>query len=543
MPGKVTVVCEGACAHSRTDEEALRFRDTGADALPVSEANGETFDVRYVGPEAEVSIELPAGDYTVWTSRGAEWSLDKRIVSLDEGATENLEVKLEHVVDTTGWMNADLHVHAIASPDSVIGNVDRLVSFMAEGTEVLVSTDHELIIDFAPFLATIPDGDKFLTTITGLELTTFDYGHYNAFPLVRDESKRNGGAPDWGNGNDPGGMTPGEIMETLHSFPGEQVVQLNHARGILGMFSAIGLDTRTLWTRTDPALHRIRAVEPDPDTGDTRLFDDNFTALEIMNGHSVEDFNVLAKDWFALLNRGLLRTGTAVSDTHTRHGVAGVPRTYVKVGQDDPKKLDIGKFVSALNGHQAVGTNGPFLSVTAKSGSNTAEIGDTLVSSDGKVNYNVKVRVPHWMEVSEVLVFVNTKGTETDGTSDPSGRSLPEPLMRQDLVFEQVAVGSSHMKKAEASFDLELDEDSWVVAIVQGGQDMFPVVGTGGVAPRAFANPVFVDVGGDGWTAPVSLEAERARVGKLSKPEGSPLRSEITEEELREILTLSCHDR
>lgn len=540
MPGKITVVCDGACSHSRSDDQALRFRDTGADALPNLPSIGETFDIRYVGPDAQAAIELPAGDYTVWVSRGAEWSLEKHDVSLAEGATENIEAKLEHVVDTTGWMSGDLHVHAISSPDSVIGNVDRLVSFMAEGTDVLVSTDHELIIDFAPVLASIPNGDKFITTITGLELTTFDYGHYNSFPLVRDDSMRNGGAPDWGNGNDPG-MTPGEIMETLHAFPGEQVVQLNHARGVLGVFSSIGLDTRTLWTRVNPAAHRIRPVEPDAVTGDTRLFDDNFTAIEIMNGHAVADFNVLAKDWFALLNRGLKRTGTAVSDTHTRHGNSGIPRTYVKVGEDDPKKLDVSKFVSGINNHQAIGTNGPFLVVEAKAGSATAGAGDSIASSDGKVTYKVEVRVPDWMDVSEALVFVNTKGTETDGRSDPDGDSLPDPHARAALTFDQVAVGTSFMKKAVASFDLELTEDSWIVVVVQGGNDMYPVVGTGGVVPRAFANPLFVDVGGNGWTPPVSIEAERARIGKIAKSEGSPLRSEVTEEELREILTMSCH--
>lgn len=541
IPGKVTIACVGNCAYSRTDKYARRFTDTGADPLPVVGGN-ETFDIRYVGPEAQVDVDVPPGDYVVWVSRGAEWSLEKREVTAVAGETKALEVKLEHVVDTTGWMSGDLHVHAISSPDSVVANVDRLVSFMAEGTDVLVSTDHEIIFDFSPVLATIPNGDKFLKTITGLELTTFDYGHYNSFPLVRDNSMRNGGAPDWGNGNDRG-MTPGDIFETLHSLPGsnERVIQLNHARGMLGGFSAMGLDTRTFWTTAPPERYRIRPVEPDPVTGDTRLFSDNFTAIEIMNGHSVADFNELLRDWFAMLNRGLVRAGTAVSDTHTRHGVAGIPRTYVKVGQDDPLKLDAEVFAAALNAREAFGTNGPVLLVNAKADGEAGGAGATVKTNGGAVTLDVEVRVPHWMKVSEALVFVNTKGTETDGTRDPLN-TLPAPQAQAELEFESVTVGASSAKKAVATFNLPVAEDSWIVVVVRGGDDMFPVVGTGGVQPLAFSNPVLIDVGGDGWKAPIDLEAERARIGQVASS-SAPLMSEISEAELREVLSASCRHR
>lgn len=537
MPGKVTVVCTGDCLYSRSDEDALRFRDTGVDGMPRTSI-GETFDIRYVGPEAQVDIELPAGSYDLWISRGIEYSLHQESLTLADGDKVNVEARLGHVVDTTGWMSGDLHVHAIASPDSPIGNIDRLVSFMAEGTDVIVSTDHEIITDFAPYLASIEGGDRFLASITGVELTTFDYGHYNGFPLVRDESKRNGGAPDWGNGNELG-MTPGELMEALHAFPGEQVVQLNHAR--LGFFSALGIDTRTLWSRSPPEWYRIHPVEPDPETGDTRLFDDRFTALEIMNGHSVTDFNVLMHDWFALLNRGLLRTGTAVSDTHKRHGDSGTPRTYVRTGEDDPKKLDRAVFARELNAMHAVGTNGPFLDARVKAGTQSAGPGDTVKASDGKVTVAVEVRMPDWMTVNEALVYVNTPDTETDGTRPPPD-TLPEPLARAPLTFEEVTVGAHKAKKGVASFDLELEKDAWVVVLVEGGDDLFPVVGKGGVTPRGFSNPILVDVGAEGWTPPVDLAAERARIGKLSN-KSSPLLPAPTEEEIRHILGGACgHD-
>lgn len=536
MPGKATVLCHGACATARADATAGLFRDVKSDGLPTVGGH-EVFAYRYLDPSGDATIPVAAGDYTVYLSRGPEYALASQDVELGADGAATVEARLAHVVDTTGWMSGDLHVHAVNSPDSPVGNVERLESFMAEGVDVIVSTDHDFVTDFAPFMAQIPGSTRFMKAITGVELTTFDYGHYNAFPLTADPAQRNGGAVDWAGGRGPG-LAPADIFQALDGFPGEQVIQINHARG--GTFSALELDTRTFWTRAKPATYRIHAVDPDPATGDTRLFDPRFTAMEVQNGFG-QNFLPLMNDWMSLLSRGLVRTATAVSDTHKRHGNAGYPRTYVRVGVDDPQELDAEAFAHAVNLHEAVGTNGPFVLLTAKAdGGATAQVGDTLVSNGKPVTVEVEVRSPEWLAVDKVQLFVNAEGTTTnDDLAAP--RALPAAAATLELVTTLVDVGDAKMRRATASWTFTPGRDAWLVGVVSGTKDMFPVVGKGGVAPLAFTNAILVDVDGQGWTPPVDLAAERARVGHVPV-KAQPLVAAPTEADVRRAFARECSD-
>lgn len=538
IPAKVTVLCPGRCPESRSDGESRLFRDVVRDRLPVT-AFGEVFTYAYVGAEGAVDLPLPPGSWRVFVSRGPEWSRVDSMALVTAGQTTLLATRLHHVVDTTGWMSGDLHVHALGSPDSPVANDDRLRTFLAEGVDVIVSTDHDFVFDFGPVLASMPGADRFLKAITGVEATTFDYGHFNAFPLVADPEKRNGGAVDWAGGRGPG-MTPGDLFEALHAFPGDQVVQLNHARG--GFFAALGLDTRTLRSRGAASDYRIRPVDPDPATGDTRLFDPRFTAMEIQNGFSEGAADGLMNYWFSFLSRGLLRTGTAVSDTHKRHGDSGSPRTWVKVGTDDPRTLDPQVFATAVNAHRASGSNGPFVLVHVGDGTSTAGLGETLATGSRSVRVELEVRMPDWMDVTRAALYVNTPGTETDGTTNGS-QVLPPAEYRVPLTSEIVEVGAGvQARRAVAAVDVVLEKDAWLVALVTGPTDLFPVVGKGGVTPRAFTNPVFVDLDGDGWTPPVDLAAERARIGHVAEGVSQPLRRPWTENDVRHALEAECRE-
>jgi hypothetical protein len=189
-----------------------------------------------------------------------------------------------------------------------------------------------------------------------------------------------------------------------------------------------------------------------------------------------------------------------------------------------------------VNQGRAFGTNGPFVHVTAKTANGTpVTMGDTLVSNGEKVTVNIELRMPEWMNVDEVRVYANTPGTETDA----SGRGpseLPEP--------QAVPALSSTVKDGArtltASAELTLSKDAWIVVIAQGGTDLFPVVGKGGTFPLAFTNPIYVDVDGQGWTPPVDLAAERARVGRLEGTSSQALRKPVSEGELRHILANEC---
>ncbi len=106
---------------------------------------------------------------------------------------------------------------------------------------------------------------------------------------------------------------------------------------------------------------------------------------------------------------------------------------------------------------------------------------------------------------------------------------------------ELVDVPGGRMRRYVAEHTFRPDRDAWVAAVVTGAKDLFPVVGKGGVTPVAFTNALLVDIDGQGWTPPVDLAAERARIGRLPATTSQALSQPVTEAELRRVLAAECH--
>src|SRR3954451_17260910 len=65
-------------------------------------------------------LRAPYGSYDLYVSRGPQWDVSILLgvrVGPQRGA---ISARLEHVIDTTGWLSADFHVHAAPSPDSIV---------------------------------------------------------------------------------------------------------------------------------------------------------------------------------------------------------------------------------------------------------------------------------------------------------------------------------------------------------------------------------------------------------------------------------------
>src|SRR5205085_6290872 len=118
-------------------------------------------------------------------SRGFEYDLQSADVTLVAGENPPLDFTLTRVVDTTGYLSADFHLHAQASADSDEPNVHKVHAFAAEGLEVPVSTDHEFITDYRPFAAQEGLLDYMLPAI-GEEVSTTTFGHIQGYPLFLD---------------------------------------------------------------------------------------------------------------------------------------------------------------------------------------------------------------------------------------------------------------------------------------------------------------------------------------------------------------------
>jgi hypothetical protein len=445
--------------------------------------------------------------------------------------------EIAQVVDTRGALSGDFHVHSVGSPDSPVPHLRRVQGFLAEGVDVLVSTDHDVVADLSPAIEALGAGGE-MVNVVGVELTTANYGHYNAFPMVVDPASRNGGAFDWAGGAGPG-ATPAEIFAALRSQPGEQVVQINHPEES-GTIGALRADPLRGITLASAAQFRLPATEADPVTGDTGLWSDDFTAMEIMNGLGTRSLWMRWRWWLQMLGRGLKVTGTAVTDTHRLlQEPNGTPRSFVFLpeGQDQVEGFDPEAFAVAVNGQRVLGTNGPFFRVSARNAQEeVAGPGEVLLARDGAATLRVEYDLPEWLEVDRVDVYVNLRDAILTEPGEASGEevapTMSAPVSLEEARLEVVASGSLEHRHRVGSVELPLavEADSYVIVVLRGAGDvssMFPLVYDADVKPFGFMNPVYVDVDGGGYDQPpLSALSRTPPPAPRPRPTPPPLRGE-----------------
>ncbi len=255
--------------------------------------------IEYIDASGQATIEARPGTYEVWVSRGPEYEPHIEEVVVGAGGQARVQARLVRSVDTTGWLSADFHVHARGSIDSGLSYRDRVLSAAAEGLEIAVSTDHNYVSDFKPYI--IAGGyETWLNSLIGLELTTFEAGHFNAFPLAYDIESANRGSFEWQN------RPPGLVFEELRNRgtlgPDDTIIQVNHPRdSILGYFSQHNVDPFTSDVDlpfnqaegTDAVFAAIASANgpafyTEEDNVYTTTFSWNFDAIEIFNGKRFE---------------------------------------------------------------------------------------------------------------------------------------------------------------------------------------------------------------------------------------------------------------
>jgi len=442
---------------------------------------------------------LEPGAYDVVVVRGMEYTLHREPVAVEAGATVTVDATLVRVVDTTGYLSGDFHYHGARGPDTAMRNTDRVVNAAADGLEVMVATDHAYVTDYQPIIEATGLTER-IATISGQEVTTFDYGHFNLFPLPIDPEHPSNGAIDWV------GRSPAEIMALGTAGDEPRVVQVNHPRriptdvGFQNYFEVIDLRFDEQGWYLGPDTVDPSTVRLDPDAV---MFAEDFTALEVMTWTNVQGLS----DWFNLLGGGMRVTATANTDTHTlRVEASGWPRNFVRVGADDPSALDEGAFVEAVNAGRVTCSFGPFVTVraTGRTSGNTASEGEDLSAPGEAIDLAVRVQAPTWIGFDTIDLY-------QDGLL----------LERREVAPAEVPVGSASRFDHTETFTVTPANDAWFVAVVSGSSALFPGVPYNTthrsavtlerlraddveqpLTPFAFANPVFVDVDGDGGFTP-----------------------------------------
>jgi hypothetical protein len=220
------------------------------------------------------TVLLEPGSYLFRASRGPEYGVYEQTFSVASGQVARIAGAVDHEVDTSGWMSADMHLHATLSFDSGMPLPQRLTTIADEGVELAVSTDHDFITDYGPTVTSLLF-QPFVATTTGVEETTIEAGHFTGFPLTYDNTI----VPTHGS-HDPTCRTGGEILAGLTERSADPSYKaftiLNHPRdGFFGYMYQLGVDPYTM-QRT---LGTLEADNPVFETATC-----SFDGMEVING-------------------------------------------------------------------------------------------------------------------------------------------------------------------------------------------------------------------------------------------------------------------
>ncbi len=414
------------------------------------------------------TITLLPGHYRVLAGRGPEFSVSQTTVSLESGQSLDLQLQPpQRVLDTSGWISADFHVHSEFSFDSSLPAKRRLVEFVAQGGEVIVPSEHKVTVDFQPLLEQLGLRER-LIQIPGVELTgmartktaPFTLGHSNVFPVSVAPQQFAGGTLQHED------VRLGTVIGSYKTQLPHNVFQLNHPRLAAYDSDIAFFDHMSDGIAYDPNLPlksetNRRLLIPRKPYGYRDL---DFDAMELLSGEAMDGYEEVRSDWFSLLRQGVFKSATANSDSHATAQVVAMPRNYVKLEQDTIEAFDQDAFLGAIKRGELFGTTGPI--VDLKLGS--AGMGGLF--SGNKAVLCFTVNAAPWVSVQRAVIYVN-------------GRVVAEKPVNAGSTLE---------------LPLSFDADAFVFVEVYGEAGEIYSRLMPGFKPFAFTNPIFVDADGDG---------------------------------------------
>jgi hypothetical protein len=409
-----------------------------------------------------VDVPLAPGVYRVTASRGPEYALAQADVTLAPGERKEIALAPVRVVDTDGYLGCDFHQHTMLGADAAVATRDRVIANAAEGLDVAVASEHNVVADLSPLVREL-HLERALVALAGDELTTdasrTPWGHANVFPMPLRADQPRGGAPPVRD------RAARDVFDELRrALPADFVLQINHPRtGLTGYFDQLAFD-------------------PAKGVGTGAGYDARFDALEVWNGRNVDGRDKVLADFYALLRTSHPVTATADTDTHGIVGQeAGYPRTYVRVGDDTrldawdaARTADLVRGVKALR--DVVLTSGPFLRVSA------AGAGIGGVARGRVVTVKVHVEAAPWVAVDTVRLI---------------RASAPDKPIVQAVALRPVPSGAL---AADVVLTLRAAADDAFVVVASGSKPLSPVLGGDEkeILPWAMTGAVWVDADGDG---------------------------------------------
>ncbi|MFC1655061.1 CehA/McbA family metallohydrolase, partial [Myxococcota bacterium] len=383
-------------------------------------------------------------------TRGFEYEMDR--VTIESDGTElALDFVLPRVVDSSGYLGGDFHIHAQYSPDSSVLPEHRVRTALAEGLEILTMTEHDTIRDFGPVVNSLGAGG-FVQAVAGSEITTYLYGHFNAWPLTEKPDHYNYGGIEWFDT-----WAPDLLQRIRDSESRDVIIQVNHPRSasIGGYFNAVELDIAT------------------GTIGRWDNWTDDFDVVEVFNGGCGNGNREELLDWIDFVNRGYRISVGGGTDSHSEFSELASPRVYLQSDQD-VEAFTHDELVQNFREMRVFVSCGPFIRFTIDG----KGLGETL-SAAGPVTAYVHVEAPSYMTLTEIRILRNGEVAWSLPASDwPPG----DGAVRFDGVIE-----------------LDPGSDCWYALEVVGSGGQHPITGD---TPYAITNPIYIDVDGNGQFDP-----------------------------------------
>jgi hypothetical protein len=441
-----------------------------------------------------VTFTLPPGRFHIYGWHGPFHALQRATIDTAAGAPAPITLRLTALplrpVDT---LSSDLHVHGASSFDSSMPDQDRVLAFAAADVDVIVASDHDVVGNYDATIDLLGLQNR-VTAISAVETTghvpwlkvpgdSFPrvVGHYNFWPLAyRPGTPRNGGPFDEF-------IEPGELFaRTEPLYTGEPVRQLNHPWAAsefgrdLGFPRAIHLDLRVPLPASDDGTNAGIYVRRHGAFGNG-----DHDSQEVMNGSQNDLFLAYRAFWFYLLDQGIVKVGTANSDSHSlTDNTIGTPRTIVYTQTRAGTAFDVGAFNRALKAGRAFGTNGPIIDAVLQDDAGNHDFGSAPIRPGANARLRIVVSAAPWVAVEEVRVIVNGQVVRTIAANpqpDPFGTT---GLLRVDATvpLADVLTGSG---------------DAWIV--IEAGHKL-PLAGDlgGGLTDGPDGVPDTTDNNGDG---------------------------------------------
>lgn len=465
----------------------------------------EAFGAQFLPDSAPLSFAVAPGAYLALFSSGPLNPLASITFSTDASNPDGLkEMLLSSLARPAGWSAFDVPGPSQETSGGMLP-AEQLSSALANGVDIVGRTESDLFQDGDALQASFRS--EFFTsgdTATDAARTALigsgpfvvngrtSYLAQGAFTALF-APKPDGALPF-------GGALPSKgwsVADFIGQGGGDFVIA-NRPRGPQGLFTAhpvaagvpLGTGANSWWVDTDALANGHRAGE--------------FQAIELLRGEGCNpadpsawfaEFLNVRTDWFNLLNlqtpaaftKGLgLSSGVYSLDTPV-----GLSRTYLKAS--GLSQADLSPVATALKTGAAVASTGPLVDAAV----GTQGPGGLVAGPVATVNLSVNLWFATWIPVDEIRVVVNGTVTRTLHLSDFAQDSADA---RHWTATIPVGVSAATGGK-----------DGWIV--VEAG---VPLSTTGayaagtpwnkimkGIYPVAVTNPIFVDVDGGGYTAPL----------------------------------------